>query len=83
VATTGARGAGGGVEDGKRSAYNLLVMREWMVLVPRCRECFEGGSVNALGFAGCFFVRDFEQGRVFDGPGHARFDAGGLSDVTY
>lgn len=38
--------------------YNLLVTRRWMLLVPRTRECWEGISINALGFAGSLFVRD-------------------------
>jgi len=41
--------------------YNLLVTREWMFLVPRSTEFFEGISVNALGFAGGLLVRDEEQ----------------------
>ena len=38
--------------------YNLLVTREWMFLVPRSREHFDGVSVNALGFAGALLVRN-------------------------
>ena len=38
--------------------YNLLVTRRYMLLVPRTRDTYEGISVNALGFAGSFFVRD-------------------------
>lgn len=41
--------------------YNLLLTRRWMLLVPRAREHFEGISINALGFAGSFFVRDTHQ----------------------
>lgn len=41
--------------------YNLLITAEWMLLVPRTRELFEGISVNALGFAGSLFVRDAKQ----------------------
>ncbi len=41
--------------------YNLLVVRTWMLLVPRTREFFNGISVNALGYAGSLFVRDREQ----------------------
>lgn len=41
--------------------YNLLVTRRWMLVVPRSAECAEGMSVNALGFAGSFFVRDAAQ----------------------
>ncbi|WP_109480322.1 DUF4922 domain-containing protein [Paraburkholderia sp. C35] len=40
------------------SPYNLLVTRDWMLLVPRSAERVEGVSVNALGFAGSLFVRD-------------------------
>ena len=42
-------------------AYNLLVTREWMPLIPRRRERYEGISVNALGFAGSRFVPDDAQ----------------------
>jgi sulfate adenylyltransferase (ADP) / ATP adenylyltransferase len=41
--------------------YNLLVTRKWMVLVPRVQECFEGISINALGFAGALLVKDRQQ----------------------
>ncbi|WP_027793390.1 ATP adenylyltransferase family protein [Paraburkholderia acidipaludis] len=41
--------------------YNLLVTRRWMLAVPRSEERAEGISVNALGFAGSFFVRDAAQ----------------------
>jgi sulfate adenylyltransferase (ADP) / ATP adenylyltransferase len=41
--------------------YNLLMTRKWMLLVPRSRECFEGISINALGFAGLFLVKDVQQ----------------------
>ena len=45
----------------KCDAYNLLATREWMLLVPRSREAFESISINSLGFAGTFFVRNEEQ----------------------
>ncbi len=38
--------------------YCLLVSREWMLLVPRSTEFFEGISINSLGFAGALLVRD-------------------------
>lgn len=41
--------------------YNLLVRRGWMLVVPRSMERVDGISVNALGFAGSFFVRDEAQ----------------------
>lgn len=41
--------------------YNLLVTRDWMFLVPRSVECYQGISINALGFAGALLVRDQQQ----------------------
>jgi len=41
--------------------YNLLVARGWMLLIPRRAEKYQGISVNALGFAGTFLVRDMEE----------------------
>ncbi len=38
--------------------YNLLVTEEWMLVVPRAREDCRGISINALGYAGGFLVRD-------------------------
>ncbi len=56
--------------DNKIGAYNLLVTREWMLMVGRStegvklclsQECFESISVNSLGFAGALLVRNQEQ----------------------
>jgi len=41
--------------------YNLLVTRDWMLLVPRSRASFKGVFVNALGFAGGLLVGSREQ----------------------
>ncbi len=41
--------------------YCFLMTRDWMLLVPRSREFFEGISFNSLAFAGSLFVRDDEQ----------------------
>ena len=46
-----------GLESGP-GPYNLLVTREWMLMVPRTRETYESISVNALGFAGSILVRN-------------------------
>ncbi len=43
---------------GEPGPYNLLVTRDWMLLVPRSAEAYESISVNALGFAGSLLVRD-------------------------
>jgi sulfate adenylyltransferase (ADP) / ATP adenylyltransferase len=58
--------------DGKphqSAPYNLLVTREWMLLVPRSAELVAGISVNALGFAGSLFARDEEQIRTIKALG--------------
>lgn len=45
-------------------AYNLIATREWMMVVPRRKECYEGISVNSLGFVGCLLVRDAAQAEL-------------------
>jgi ATP adenylyltransferase len=46
----------GGIRQSR--PYNLLVTREWMLVVPRTREGIAGVPVNALGFAGAMLVKD-------------------------
>lgn len=41
--------------------YNLLMTDEWMIIVPRRKEHFEGISLNALAFVGALLVKDEEQ----------------------
>ena len=41
--------------------YCLLIARDWMLLVPRSKEFFDGISFNSLAFAGSLFVRNVEQ----------------------
>jgi sulfate adenylyltransferase (ADP) / ATP adenylyltransferase len=53
-----AAASGSGARPGP---YNLLVTREWMLLVPRSRAAAESIEVNALGYAGSLLVRDGEQ----------------------
>jgi ATP adenylyltransferase len=55
--------------DGKAhqsAPYNLLVARDWMLLVPRSVATVEGIAVNALGYAGSLFVRDEAQMRTVE-----------------
>jgi ATP adenylyltransferase len=48
--------------EARQSApYNLLMTGEWMLLVPRARECFDSISLNALAFAGSLFVKNDAQ----------------------
>lgn len=58
---SGLLGVAAGGRMRQSAPYNLLLTRDWMLLVPRSRECFDGISVNALGFAGSLFVRNDEQ----------------------
>jgi sulfate adenylyltransferase (ADP) / ATP adenylyltransferase len=44
-----------------QDAYNLLLTRRWMLLVPRRAEVWESVSVNALGFGGALLVRNRAQ----------------------
>jgi sulfate adenylyltransferase (ADP) / ATP adenylyltransferase len=53
-------GISGSLQPDERlqNAYNLLVTRQWMMLVPRRNECFAGISLNAMAFAGAFLTRN-------------------------
>ncbi len=42
-------------------AYNFLITREWMMIIPRSQESYEHISVNSLGFAGALLVRNLAQ----------------------
>jgi len=61
-ADPGRSAAGNGNAPLRQSGpYNLLATREWMLLVPREREFYEGISLNSLGFAGALLVRNAQQ----------------------
>ncbi|MGU7774470.1 ATP adenylyltransferase family protein [Burkholderia sp. MR1-5-21] len=51
-------------EAHQSAPYNLLVMPQGMLLVPRSIERIDGISINALAFAGSLFVRDAAQMQV-------------------
>jgi sulfate adenylyltransferase (ADP) / ATP adenylyltransferase len=42
-------------------AYNLLVTRRWMCIIPRSHEGFGGIAVNSLGFTGALLVKSTTQ----------------------
>lgn len=51
-------------ETFKLKPYNLLMTRQWLMLIPRSQESYNGIEVNALGFVGALLVRNpnqFEQ----------------------
>jgi len=59
--------------DGRHGlAYNLLLTRDWMLVVPRRAECCGSISVNALGFAGSLFVRNETELRMLSELGPLR-----------
>ena len=39
-------------------AYNLLLTRQWLMLVPRSQAAWQQISLNSLAFVGSFFVKD-------------------------
>jgi sulfate adenylyltransferase (ADP) / ATP adenylyltransferase len=41
--------------------YNLLVTRDWMMVVARQQEHYQSIPVNSLGFAGSLLVKNLEQ----------------------
>ena len=48
-------------KSGKPAPYNLLMTREWMMVIPRSKESYKNISINSLGFAGALLVRNAEQ----------------------
>jgi ATP adenylyltransferase len=69
LAAAGIEAVAVGGESRQSAPYNLLLTRQWMLLMPRSHECFETISVNALGFAGSLFVRDARQMKTVDDHG--------------
>jgi ATP adenylyltransferase len=49
---------GSGAAGQPTAPYNLLLTRDFMLLVPRSREAFGRIPINALGFAGALLVRN-------------------------
>ena len=41
--------------------YNLLMTPDFLTVIPRCQESYQGIEVNALGFAGGLLVRNHDQ----------------------
>lgn len=49
-------------EQGEIAApHNVLLNREWLVIVPRSRAEFQGIPINGMGIAGSFFTRTDEE----------------------
>ncbi|EAZ90487.1 ATP adenylyltransferase family protein [Crocosphaera chwakensis] len=50
--------------EGKPKPYNLLVTREWLMIIPRSQSKYESISINSLGFAGALLVKNEEQIKI-------------------
>ncbi|MDJ0599383.1 MAG: phosphorylase [Crocosphaera sp.] len=48
-------------QEEKPEPYNLLITREWMMMVRRSQPKYESISVNSLGFAGALLVKNEQQ----------------------
>ena len=68
-----------GDEEKPLGAYNLVITREWMFLIPRSKEYFDSISINALGFAGALLVRNTEEMQKVKKVGPLRI----LEEVAY
>ncbi|MBD2681193.1 MULTISPECIES: phosphorylase [Nostoc] len=58
-----------GLNTTQLGAYNLLMTREWMMIVPRSQEHFHTISVNSLGFAGALLVKNAEEMQLLKDQG--------------
>ncbi|KAJ3028000.1 UNVERIFIED_CONTAM: hypothetical protein HDU68_002682 [Siphonaria sp. JEL0065] len=69
-------------KDGKvEVSYNVIFTREWIIVVPRRAETFEGISVNSVGFSGMLLAKREEEveqlkiggvERILQGVAHAK-----------
>jgi ATP adenylyltransferase len=48
-------------KEKKPEHYNLLMTREWMMIIPRSQDKYKSISINSLGFAGALLVKNEEQ----------------------
>ncbi len=67
--SVGIRTVRGDDGDYQSAPYNLLLTGDWMLLVPRSRECSHGISVNALGYVGSLFVKSLDELEILERVG--------------
>ena len=51
------------------SPYNILLCNKWMIVIRRSRDCINGFSVNALGFAGYLLATEHSDIHWLDNNG--------------
>ncbi len=73
------RAAGVTCQDGRMSPYNLLLTRDWLIIVPRRQESVDGLSLSALGYCGLIGLRTPDQIELVRrlGPMHMLSEAAG------
>lgn len=49
------------IQVNSETAYNFLMTRNWLLVVPRKQERFRSIGINSLGFAGALLVRNQEE----------------------
>ncbi|WP_017314325.1 ATP adenylyltransferase family protein [Mastigocladopsis repens] len=67
--TVGLEDSNGASGNRQSGSYNLLLTKQWMLIVPRSQESFESIPVNSLGFAGTLFVRNEQQMQILKNLG--------------
>ncbi len=49
------------VSEKRLLPYNLLITKDWFLMVPRVNECYQSISINGLGIAGTFLVKNQDE----------------------
>jgi ATP adenylyltransferase len=49
-----------GPKKSSKTPYNLLMTKEWMLIIPRSCSSYQGIGINSLAFAGAMLVRNQE-----------------------
>lgn len=65
--TVGIQGVG--AQQRQSAPYNLLMTRDWMLLVPRSQASSRSIAVNSVGFAGMLLVRTEQQMQIIQDCG--------------
>lgn len=76
LAKAGIHGITRNGETRQSGAYNLLVHKDWLLLVPRSAEFVEGVSLNSLAYVGSLFVANDDQLELITERGPMHFLSG-------
>lgn len=67
------------IEDNSCKPYNLLLTRQWMLMIPRSTIGVQGVLANGLNYAGHFLIKNEEQGAWLAEYGFLKF----LADCAF